>query len=52
MKKRWTAVLALLLSALLLREPMTPLGALGAALVLGSTVASEVWTPKGRKTAE
>ena len=45
-------VTAILLSALLLREPMTPLGALCAALVLGSTVASEVWTPKGRKTAE
>lgn len=39
-------VTAILLSALLLREPMTPLGVLGAVLVLGSTVVSEVWTPK------
>ena len=39
-------------NALLLREPMTPLGVLGAALVLGSTIVSEVWTPKGKKTAE
>ena len=39
-------VTAILLSALLLREPMTPLGILGAALVLGSTIVSEVWTPK------
>ena len=45
-------VTAILLSALLLREPMTPLGILGAALVLGSTIVSEVWTPKGTKTAE
>ncbi len=45
-------VTAILLSALLLREPMTPLGVLGAALVLGSTIISEVWTPKEKKTAE
>ena len=45
-------VTAILLSALLLQEPMTPLGVLGAALVLGSTVVSEVWTPKGKKQAE
>ena len=39
-------VTAILLSALLLREPMTPAAALGAVLVLGSTIVSEVWTPK------
>ena len=45
-------VTAILLSALLLHEPMTPLGILGAALVLGSTIVSEVWVPKGKRTTE
>ena len=39
-------VTAILLSALILHERMTPLGVLGAALVLGSTVAGELWTGK------
>jgi len=34
-------ITAILLSALLLHEPMTPLGVMGAALVLGSTLLSE-----------
>ena len=39
-------VTAIVLSALLLHERMTPFGVLGAVLVLGSTIVSEVWTPK------
>jgi len=39
-------VTAILLSALLLHERMTAFGVLGAVLVLGSTIVSEVWTPK------
>ena len=45
-------VTAILLSALILHERMTLLGALGAVLVLGSTVVSELWTPKPAKTEE
>ena len=43
-------VTAILLSALVLGERLTPLGALGAALVLGSTIAGEVWGAR-RETA-
>ena len=39
-------VTAIVLSALLLHERMTPFGVLGAVLVLGSTIVSEVLTPK------
>ena len=39
-------VTAILLSALVLGERMTALGALGAVLVLGSTVVSELWGTK------
>lgn len=40
-------VSAILLSALLLKEPLTPIGVLGALLVLGSTLLSEL--PLGKK---
>lgn len=40
-------IVAILLSALLLREPMNALSAIGAVLVLGSTFVSELWD--GRK---
>ena len=40
-------IVAILLSALLLREPMDILSAIGAILVLGSTLVSELW--EGRK---
>lgn len=40
-------IVAILLSALLLREPMDALSAIGAVLVLGSTFVSELWD--GRK---
>ena len=36
-------IVAILLSALILREPMDALSAIGAALVLGSTLVSELW---------
>ena len=43
-------IVAILLSALLLHEPMDTLSAVGAVLVLGSTFVSELW--EGRKTSE
>ena len=43
-------VTAILLSALLLREPMTASGVLGAVMVLGSTIVSELWTGKPETT--
>ena len=43
-------IVAILLSALLLREPMDALAAIGAVLVLGSTLFSELWD--GRKKGE
>ena len=43
-------VTAILLSALILHERLTPLGLLGAALVLGSAIVSELWT--GKENAE
>lgn len=45
-------VTAIILSALILHERMTPLGVLGAVLVLGSTIVSELWTAKEKQPAE
>lgn len=42
-------IVAILLSALILREPLDALSAIGAVLVLGSTLVSELW--EGRKKA-
>ena len=39
-------ITALLLSALVLHEPLTPAGLAGAALVLGATLLSELWDRK------
>ena len=39
-------ITALLLSALVLHEPLTPAGLAGAALVLGATLLSELWARK------
>ena len=41
-------ITAMLLAALFLHEPMTLTGALGAALVLGSTILSDLWAEKKR----
>ena len=38
--------MALLLSALVLHEPLSPAGLAGAALVLGATLLSELWARK------
>ena len=45
-------VTAILLSALILHEKMTLFGVLGAVLVLGSTIVSELWTGKEKQPAE
>ena len=45
-------VTAIVLSALILHEKMTVFGVLGAVLVLGSTIVSELWTPKEKQPAE
>ena len=42
-------IVAILLSALLLREPMDTLSAIGAVLVLGSTFVSELWENRKRE---
>ena len=39
-------ITALILSALVLHEPLSPAGLTGAVLVLGSTVLSELWGGK------
>ena len=39
-------ITALLLSALVLHEPLSPAGLAGAALVLGATLLSELWARK------
>ena len=39
-------ITALILSALVLHEPLSPAGLAGAVLVLGSTILSELWAGK------
>ena len=45
-------VTAIILSALILHEKMTVFGVIGAVLVLGSTIVSELWAPGGKQSAD